>query len=839
MLENKENHDLTVFYYIVNRLKINNRIINVYKLNRLKLVLLDLLMTSILLTLISIDIVVNSYIYWWPNSSISFPGIAPAIFNNFISIPIALTSSVFPNNPKMSLLASYWLMYIFSIPLSIYLSRKFIEFMVPTVNSKVKVIGSQLAVIIFLFLPYNANSILSFEGVQVGAYSLQIFIIYSILLSSILFVSTAKKSYFAIFAIMLLVCSFQFAYLSEFIFLLILIVYTLVRKGTLSRFIPVAVEIFLFLLIIGSKSIFLQSSPAFGQYSMPYLPGIPFGYPTNPAGKSYLLFSYSNPYTALFLQFFFGGPFYYKPFNFYSYSIVLAIFFACGILGIFLRFKDKLGKNLFFFFIAYIAIDLFTFKFAAGFSALMPTNLLYYNLISTITNNPAYLMILTQFLFIIIFLLAFTILTSSINKIRNSLSVIIERIGFNGITKALNKKKLATAFSLVVIIILLAPYIVQVTSLANDQSYSTSVKVDSFLVGLGEPMTYFYFPGKVNCSQFMVVTNYANNQVEVSKDKALSTYYALGNNVFTPGFLGKKNLSPSILSYLLSLFGYKLIVISDFDLSLILGDSGYFQILRNINGFYILRINSPPIDNKTILLTTSVTTLENFITIKHIFPIWDYSYAVMNNTELLLHAALKENVTVYISNYTTLFSFYTFINPKTVMIPTEYSRNTDGYSGWAIGYFNDYPQETWSNIAIGLTNYQFQNDPHSLYGLVYTTDNNSSLKLDTSIEPGKYVVISRILHSNEGGSLSFQLNGAIKTVSTKSNFSYFSFNLITNVTVNTSSLNIILKNNYGLNAINVIYLIPVNTYNFYAPKLIQAFSSPNVVTLPWEYYIAG
>ncbi len=385
-----------------------------------------------------------------------------------------------------------------------------------------------------------------------------------------------------------------------------------------------------------------------------------------------------------------------------------------------------------------------------------------------------------------------------------------------------------------ILLILLSPYILNLTNQSTDKNYTNSVEVDSYLAKLGTPLTFFYFPGNYNTTQFMVLSNYANSQTYLNAQKSLPLYYSLGDNILTSGFLGTKTIDPGFFSYILSTFSFKYLVISNLTYSNNLNNSSYFHFIKNIKGFEIFEVTPPKVNFNDILLTSSVTVLKNFISLKKVYPVWQYSFA---NYDQLNYLNGNGSLKLFIPYFFSPYRFFTYNLNKTIIIPSEYSRYTNANTNWAIGYPQDYPQETWTNVANTLSNYQFQNDLNPLYGVTFSNANNTLLSFNAKMVDGNYMVLSRVLFSNRGGEMTFSINGIKTILSTNSNLSYFSFIPISTVDINNGNLQIILKNNFGLNAVNVFYLIRENVFNSTMKQITGGLNDTNLNNLTYNYSI--
>ena len=85
--------------------------------------------------------------------------------------------------------------------------------------------------------------------------------------------------------------------------------------------------------------------------------------------------------------------------------------------------------------------------------------------------------------------------------------------------------------------------------------------------------------------------------------------------------------------------------------------------------------------------------------------------------------------------------------------------------------------------------------------------------------------------------MTFSINGIKTILSTNSNLSYFSFIPISTVDINNGNLQIILKNNFGLNAVNVFYLIRENVFNSTMKQITGGLNDTNLNNLTYNYSI--
>ncbi len=339
----------------------------------------------------------------------------------------------------------------------------------------------------------------------------------------------------------------------------------------------------------------------------------------------------------------------------------------------------------------------------------------------------------------------------------------------------------------------------------------------SYLETLGFPKTYFLLKNDTP-QNFYLVSLYPNNQYYYGIYNETYLYYIIGYTIGYPSFPTLNCQSnPRILNYVLNYFGFKYIVTDQKYLAEMYNDSKLFKIIYQNNYYFILKIKYLNYNISDILLTTSTRILTTLLNNNNTYPLWLNQPYLYN---IILIADLAKNHTIYVPWYFNIYELYTYIPDKYVIDFAHYDVNFFNDYEWKAAFSDFDPQQEWGINYYLFNNYQYQNFIAPNYGTISADNPNVIFKMNYNIPNGKYVVITQILYSNIGGKVVFSINNRTFIISTKTNNgSYFAFTYLGEINVTNNSLKIKIINKSGFNAIDVMYILPYNTYIKYYDEL--------------------
>lgn len=756
-------------------------------------------------------------------------------FNNNISqffiiyfipyIPIFLYSTFNANLHMFLGLTIFWVPSIF---LALYLTRKLLAAFDYT--KTYSYIWAYLPILFIVFTPHTLFELLSFNGAHSYFGLIEIFIMYSTIISVFLFVYTRKILYMVVFFILSLFINYQnFPFSMNILIIMITIFVALIYKKL--NFILAGIS--LFAVSIGVDLIELYAS--FSTVSFPFsnlaLPNI--GLQTDPNYRVFLESSLNpsrNLINILSFQYFAAeGPFYPTFYNILVYKYISLFIGIIALISI-LYVKKKLNFTFIPIYLSFVVFDLLDIFANPYISLVWPQHIYYFTILSYLFNNNLVffypLIILASFSFLIGVISIYDIIQSIIShhrkRSRNS------SILFYYYRKLLIKKRFFQILAIAIVFLLLTSPLI--TNSINE--HNNNSKEEKLL----NPYIKF-FENKNNASvYFNFLSDNSTTHLITSDSIALSNYKLVGEQVyaFNNAMDLYMSINPSLraefINYLMNEFGYNYIVTSSSSFSELSNSSQFFRLSLNDEWIHIYKVIPETYNTENILFTTSATQLVSYIDFHKDIPDWIYSPYVENITSInTLYA--KDNI--YAPYYDNLYNFYIYTPGTTAFIPAQYTDNSYYSNEWGIGYLPGISQATWSQNIPNLNNYQYQGSINSNYGVIYTEHQNATLNANYNLEKGNYLAVARVLKSSISNYLDITINGQSKTINTYSyNSSYFEYLPLMNISSN-GHISISIKNLGGLNAINIIMFIPNNVYNQYKNKFSGYINSTkNPVSLP-------
>ena len=704
------------------------------------------------------------------------------LINTIISFPSFLYLS-----QKESLILDFIIFWVPSLFLSLIQTRKFIFFFTNDMDSKVEYISTSL----MLFFPISISSILSLEGGGPTGYELGIFFMYTSILSLFIYIWFNDKKSLLIAPITFAFISFQF-FASSYILLIVLLTVLALfwkRFNIIKRIVYIGIPIFAIILIEVFINISINNIPKV----LVNFPALPL--PINPLSKINLLYSNNTILKLMSFESAYGGPYYPPILPHFLYILVLVLLLLTGIIINLVTRKDK-HYGLTLILLSFLFLTLLIQKyFIIYILKLLPTHINFINIVSTAFNNPVFIIILDQIVTSILVGLAF-------------------KKAFHYMKMTRIKRIIVVAF---VVVVLLTPYVSSITKERVSVDTKVINETGNFLEEMGYPTTFFLFNNYSSRTDWTIMSD-ANSisQNSISSSNSVSLYYSLGSTLLTPEWEPSINvgLKPNISVYFLNYFGFKFLALDNTNIAKLYSESQYFNLEFHSSNIYIFKVKSLQYNNSSILLSSSITFVVHYLETHSSFPLWLNGY---NNLSLQELEHLTTNKTIYVPKYFSYLSLYSIIKNKSTLLPTIWDKNSNINAGWALAYFHDYPQETYSNYilndkTVNIKNYAYQKNIGTNYG-VLVSNTNSTVQLIQELRPGKYVVLDRVLHSTAGGSILINLNNVHHIIKTLSSDSYYQYQNLGVININESNaLKLIVTNLRGFNSLSCFMFVPYSTF---------------------------
>jgi len=677
------------------------------------------------------------------------------------------------------------------------------------------------SLIVLIGFPFNIYNLRNLTASQYVAPAVQIFFMYDVIAYMLLFLLLDRNRYryLLLMFLFLLLINYQFFYGS---LLLVSILLSLLMIGNLKSHLMALKKVLLTVITVILATLFAvffgvslsKSAPS----SKPVLPQLSLGVNTN--FHTYLIFQSLPPSYTLYVS---NALAHFSPmwlltrwilsnYNYGSVSLLYIILVDIfGVLPLFiLGYKIKIQYKLFTLtYLLIILVQILLGPQISMFFASIPNE--YSQIVSYVFDAP---MVFEPILQVLIAILSPIFLLMTLGKVKKKIGL-IPLLGL-------------ILISLTSVSVLYATEI-PINSVASASSQSPSVvaaeNIDKFLSSEGFPLTYFELLNNTYADS-VALYQYPESQFSLGGYYVTYLYYALGYTLLYPGFLGVRSTigKPFLVDVLLSNLNFSYLATDRPALARMYNSSGLFSIIYHDSGFYVLKIKKIEVSNSTFLLSTSVREYLSFVNKTGYSPIWLNQPYITNISYLNDLIATGNHIVV--PSYFTVYELFTFVQDKVVIVPSLYCSNSWFANRWETGYFDDRPQETWGqNIGV-LGNYSFQNDISPNYGVVYTEQSQSALKIYSGVRPGDYILLARVLKSPIGGELEFLTNGVPLYVNTSSsNNSFFQFVYLGNISAYNGKLQITLINIKGFNAINVIYAVPSSTFQQYMAILMELYSN--------------
>jgi hypothetical protein len=155
-------------------------------------------------------------------------------------------------------------------------------------------------------------------------------------------------------------------------------------------------------------------------------------------------------------------------------------------------------------------------------------------------------------------------------------------------------------------------------------------------------------------------------------------------------------------------------------------------------------------------------------------------------------------------------------------------------------YTNDFaPLQLWSKSSLNIPSflnhlYRTEIDfPHQFdYGknIIFTSASNSQLGIPLSVsDPGEYRVLLRYFANDKGGLLDLDLNEKSLTLDTRSHLNRFMWTDLGTLRLSEGTQKLSIENGDGLNALNLIALIPIEKYEQYKADFMNSLVDKDII----------
>ncbi len=161
-----------------------------------------------------------------------------------------------------------------------------------------------------------------------------------------------------------------------------------------------------------------------------------------------------------------------------------------------------------------------------------------------------------------------------------------------------------------------------------------------------------------------------------------------------------------------------------------------------------------------------------------------------------------------------------------VISPSTYTNDYGPFRLWSISPTNSPAFLSILDLYGIELPYQFD------YGknIIFTSASNSTLGIPLSIsEPGEYKVLLRYLANDGGGLLDLGLNGSSQTFATKSHLNRFIWSDMETIRLSEGTYTLSIMNTAGLNALNLIAIVPAEKYEHYKDEFITSLTNKDII----------
>jgi hypothetical protein len=162
-----------------------------------------------------------------------------------------------------------------------------------------------------------------------------------------------------------------------------------------------------------------------------------------------------------------------------------------------------------------------------------------------------------------------------------------------------------------------------------------------------------------------------------------------------------------------------------------------------------------------------------------------------------------------------------------VIRPSAYTNDYAPFLVWSISSINSPPFLNILGYYYGIElPYQFD------YGknIIFTSASNSTLEIPLSIsDPGEYKVLLRYFANDGGGLLDLGLNGSSQTFPTKSHLNRFIWSDMETIRLSEGTHTLSITNTAGLNALNLIAIVPTEKYEHYKGEFITSLVNKDII----------
>lgn len=116
-------------------------------------------------------------------------------------------------------------------------------------------------------------------------------------------------------------------------------------------------------------------------------------------------------------------------------------------------------------------------------------------------------------------------------------------------------------------------------------------------------------------------------------------------------------------------------------------------------------------------------------------------------------------------------------------------------------------------------------------GIVFTSTSDAVLSIPLSVENSQYRLLTKHFESETGGSIELTIDGTTHHIPTKSSVNEFVWSDLGEITLSNKIRSLELRNVDGLNAVNLVLLVPTFEYERYQRNFESLIDSKNIIYL--------
>ena len=706
-------------------------------------------------------------------------------------------------NVNIAMFMGLSILWIPSIYVLIWLIRKFFSEIIQVTGFKFYY--AYFPIVFTLFAPHTLIEVFTFNGSHFFSSLSQIFLMYTAILSGISFYFSGKKKYLLLSLIFILLINVQTFTMSFFLVSVLLLLFSLtldikIKAASRSTYLITIAVIGSFIYLYASHAVVLFP------YSNISLPSIG---PTDANLRVFVLSVFDKSrgmWNILTMQNYVNDPYFPKYYPSALYNVILFLITIASLIPLF-YFNRNYRRKVMPVYLTLISLEILNAVANPFISLVFPQYIsVFYDLSYIFNNNTVFynpLQILASFMFLFSCLSIPDFLRSAKKSLTKYIYIDVRLMYRKGIRFA---KPVA---SIILILVLTSPLISNSFNHGdrNEAPYNQYEPFISYFQHQRNPSIYFDSSSENYLLSLIQSDSVSISNPQLTIDQLIPLSYAmeLYNSVLT-------KLQPGYMSYILTTFGYNFIATSNTSLSSQLGHSGYFSIVLNYSGIQALKVINPVEARNYVLVSSSTTTLIDFVNSFKVFPEWIYSPYLLNLKSL--ETLYRSGKHTYMPNFDNVAKLFVYLNGTKLLIPAQYCDNTYYSNRWEIGYLPNYAQETWGQNIAGLNNYMYQSEINVNYGYIYTSQKNASMKMTYTLPDGVYKVYVNTLFSNKGGNIEISIGGSHANVKTLRNNSFFSDASIGTVT-STGKFNVEFHNINGFNTVGYLQFVPIKLFKSY------------------------